>query len=146
MVYGKENKHYPAYPVLAVGAVVFNENRVLLVKRGCPPGKGLWAVPGGKVRIGETLQQAGEREVLEETSLVVRCGKPVYTFDMIERDQSGRVRFHYCIVDLEAVYLSGDIRAGDDAAAACWISVNDLKCLDVNRKTRELLREVYDFG
>ena len=84
---------YPDSPLVAVGAVVFNQNRVLLVKRAKPPAQNQWAIPGGKVRLGETLQQAAEREIHEETGIIIRALKPIYTFDIIQKDRSGRIRF-----------------------------------------------------
>lgn len=130
---------YPAGPRPAVGAVVLHAGRVLLVRRGRPPGQGLWSIPGGSVRLGETLQQAAEREVLEETGVAIRARQPIHTFDLVERDAAGRVRFHYVIVDLAADYLSGEPCAGDDAAAACWATAEDLEGPDIHPATRELL-------
>ena len=113
---------YPSQPVVAVGAIVFRENRVLLVKRAQPPSQNLWAIPGGKVEIGETLQEAAEREILEETGITIQAREPVYAFDYIERDGSEHPRFHYVIIDLVAEFVRGKIRAGDDAADVRWVS------------------------
>lgn len=137
---------YPDLPRLAVGAVVFKDRQVLLVRRGRPPGQGQWAIPGGNVRLGETLQQAAEREVLEETGVKVRARQPVYTFDLVERDAGGRVRFHYVIVDLAADYIDGDPRAGDDALEARWVPAGGLEALGVSPNTRSLLRREFKFG
>ena len=131
---------------MAVGAVVFKDDSVLLVRRGKPPAENLWAIPGGKVGLGETLQQAAEREIFEETGITIRAGAPVFTFDLVERDQAGRVRFHYVIVDLRARYVAGRLTPGDDADEVRWISATDLRDLRISPKTRELLRDKFDFG
>jgi ADP-ribose pyrophosphatase len=137
---------YPECPVVAVGAVVFNEERVLLVRRGQPPSCDLWAIPGGKVRLGETLQAAAEREILEETGLTVRARQPVYTFDIIEQDAQGRIRFHYVIVDLIADYVAGTISAGDDAREVRWIGPDEIRRLEVSPQTVDLLQRKFGFG
>ena len=137
---------YPDQPRVAVGAIVFKDNRVLLVRRGKPPAEDQWAIPGGRVEIGETLQEAAEREILEETAITIRARVPVYTFDVIERDTRDRIRFHYVIVDLAADYIRGKPRAGDDASAARWVSSDELATLKVNPKTRQLLKTQFDFG
>jgi ADP-ribose pyrophosphatase len=137
---------YPNRPRVAAGAVVFKENAVLLVQRGHPPAEGTWAIPGGSVLVGETLQQAAEREILEETGVVIRAAEPVYAFDVIERDEGGRVRFHYVIVDLAAEYVEGTPCGASDAADARWVSAAELPRLKVSRYTRALLRERYNFA
>lgn len=131
---------------MAVGAVVFKEDRVLLVRRGQPPAEDFWAIPGGRVKIGETLQQAAEREIREETGVQIRAAKPIYTFDVIERDESDGVRFHYVIVDLSADYVSGELSAGDDAVDVRWVSAEEIKMLAVNATTLRLLQTQFHFG
>ena len=139
-------REYPGAPQSAVGAIVSRSGRVLLVRRAHPPSQGLWAIPGGRIELGETLQEAAEREIKEETGLTIRAGKPVYAFDVILRDDAGRVQFHYVIVDLLADYVSGSVRAADDAYEARWVAPNELKELSVNQTTLEALRQVLDFG
>ena len=131
---------------MAVGAVIFKNNCVLLIRRGQAPSKDLWAIPGGSVEIGETLAAAAEREIFEETGITIHALKPVYTFDVIERDFSGRTRFHYVIVDLIGDYVRGEIRAGDDASAARWVSSDEMASLKVSSRTRQLLKTYYNFG
>ena len=137
---------YPSTPRVAVGAVVFRADRILLVRRGQPPSEDLWAIPGGSVEIGETLQEAAEREILEETGITIRAGKPVYTFDSIQRDGDGKIRFHYVIVDLDADYISGDPIAGDDAIEARWVTEHEINDLRVSAPTLKLLKEKFGFG
>lgn len=136
----------PQGPRLGVGAVVFRNNAVLLVKRNRPPAVGEWAIPGGKVRWGETLREAAERELMEETHVRARANEVVFTFELLQHNDSDACHTHYVIVDLAADYLSGEPRAGDDAADARWVSEEELATLAVNATTRQLLREVYGFG
>jgi 8-oxo-dGTP diphosphatase len=139
-------KHYPDRPRLAVGAIVFKDGRVLLVRRGQPPAEGEWAIPGGSVEIGETLQQAAQRELLEETGIIIQAGEPCFIFDVIQTDTDGRVRFHYVIIDLLADYVEGYPRAGGDAADARWVSAEALGELTLSPKTRDLLLRRFGFG
>jgi 8-oxo-dGTP diphosphatase len=136
---------YPNVPLVAVGAIVVRDGRVLLVRRGQPPSEGLWAIPGGRVELGETLQEAAEREIKEETGLTIRARNPIYTFDFILRDEAGHVRFHYVIVDLLADYVSGLVQPGDDAREARWVTPGELEGLPVNRTTLEVLGKVTGF-
>jgi ADP-ribose pyrophosphatase len=96
--------------------------------------------------LGETLGQAAEREILEETGVRIRAGVPVYTFDHIEQDSDGRIRFHYVIIDLLADYIGGDIRSGDDAREARWISAAELQRLHISPPTLSLLQNRFGFG
>ena len=136
---------YPDRPRVAVGAVVMHEGRVLVVERANAPAQGVWALPGGSVELGETLAEATQREVLEETGIVVRAGAVVHTFDAVVRDDDGRVRFHYVIVDLRCEYVSGHVVAGGDASAALFASREEFSALRSSRATVDLLRRITDF-
>jgi len=139
------NRLYPAHPVLAVGAVVFKDDHVLLVKRKNPPSQGVWAIPGGRVRLGEPIQEAAQREVMEETGVTITPRETVFAFDAIERDRFQKIRYHYYIVDVAGAYVSGEPVAGDDALDARWVSRQALATLPVNEKTRHLLETKFDF-
>jgi ADP-ribose pyrophosphatase len=139
------DREYPSAPQVAVGAIVSRDGRVLLVRRARPPSEGQWAIPGGRVELGETLQEAAEREVKEETGLSIRAKQPVYTFDVVLRDEAGRVRFHYVIVDLQGEYVSGDLVPGDDALEARWVAAEELDELPVNPTTLQVLRQIANF-
>jgi ADP-ribose pyrophosphatase len=133
-------REYPDRPVVGIGAVVIRDGRVLLIRRGVAPGRGLWAVPGGSLELGETLQQGAEREILEETGITIRAREPIYAFDFFERDPDGRIRFHFVIVDLAADYIRGDVKGADDALEARWLAPGDLDHLPVSKNTLKLLR------
>lgn len=137
---------YPPVPRVAVGALVIKAGAVLLVKRGKAPSDGKWAIPGGSVELGETLQQAAEREIFEETGIRIRAAEPVYLFDFIERNRHDSIRFHYVIIDLAAEYLGGKIKPGDDADQAAWIPFAELKELDMNATTRAFLKKHLERG
>lgn len=136
---------YPDTPRVAVGALVLHEGRVLVVERGNPPAEGVWALPGGSVELGETMAVAVEREVLEETNLVVKAGAVVHAFDAVVPAGDGRIRFHYVIVDLACDYVSGDVKAGCDARSARFVTRQEFALLRSSRATVDLLRRVTTF-
>jgi len=129
-------------PIPAVGVVVFHDDRVLLVRRGRAPSRGLWAVPGGAVELGETLREAAEREVREETGVIVKARDFVHAFDAITRRADGEVEHHYVVVDLLADYVGGEPTAGDDALEAAWIRVDEVDALPVSEETARLVRRL----
>ena len=90
-------REYPDSPVLGVGAVIFNNEKVLLVKRGKEPGYGKWSIPGGAVELGETLKEGLLREVKEETGLQVEIGGMVEVLEWISRDENDRIKYPLCI-------------------------------------------------
>ena len=137
---------YPSSPRVAVGTVVIHDGAVLLVRRAKAPSEGLWAIPGGSVELGETLTQAAERELFEETGVRARAGDFCYAFDAVHRDADGRVQFHYVVVDLRAEFVSGQPRPGDDVLEARWVRPDELPGLAVSERTLDLLRRAPDFS
>ena len=135
-------REYPDQPVVGVGAVVIKDGKVLLVKRGVDPNKGAWAIPGGSLKLGETLQEGAEREIMEETGIIIKAGKPFYFFDFFEKDEDGRIRFHYVVADMESEYISGELQAGDDALDARWVSPKELKDLSASENTLKILESL----
>lgn len=130
-------------PRLGVGAIVRHQDAVLLVKRAKPPYAGEWAIPGGKVAAGETLAEAAEREIREETGVTVRAGELAYHFEYIERDELGALRYHYVVLDYYADYLAGEPNAADDALEARWVALDALDALRLNPITLKALRHCY---
>ncbi|MCX7816005.1 MAG: NUDIX hydrolase [Syntrophales bacterium] len=136
-----ERREYPDRPVVGVGAVVFKDEKVLLVKRGVPPRKDLWAIPGGSVKLGETLKESAVREVWEETGITIEVGDIIYVFDLIERDKNGKICYHFVVIDFLARYISGEVKSGDDASEARWISREECLHLPLSENTEKLLRK-----
>jgi len=133
---------YPLQPIIAVGAVVLHQDRILLIRRGKEPARGQWAIPGGRVELGETMHAAVIREIMEETSVSIRPGELVYFFETIQPDPEGRIQFHYAIFDFMAEYLAGEPTPRDDALDARWVSATDVQTYNLNIKTRDLLHEI----
>jgi 8-oxo-dGTP diphosphatase len=128
-----------------VGALVIHEGRVLLIQRGKPPLQGRWLIPGGTVELGETLTEAVVREVAEETGLVVEPLEMILVFDRILRE-GPRVQYHYVIVDYLCRYVSGELRAGDDAMDAAWATEDDLPSYDVPEAALQLITDGFSGG
>ncbi|MGH9086483.1 MAG: NUDIX hydrolase [Acidimicrobiales bacterium] len=108
-----------ARPIVAVGAVVVDHDRLLLVRRGRGPAAGSWSVPGGRVEAGETLAEAVTRELREETGIDGVCGP---LLGWVERFYDAD---HYVILDFEVTVVGEDQPvAGDDAAEAAWVDLH----------------------
>lgn len=122
----EESRAFPARPIVGVGAVIIADGRVLLVVRGQPPLQGQWSLPGGAVEVGETLVAALQREVLEETGLVVSVGEVVEVLDRIHMDADGRVEYHYVLIDYVCGVVGGRLDAQTDAADARWVALDAL--------------------
>lgn len=124
-----------ARPEVAVGAVATGGGRLLLVRRGSPPQVGRWSLPGGRVERGETLAQALEREVYEETALEARCGTFV---GWVERIGAG---YHFVILDFAMEVTGGTLRAGSDVSEAAWVPLEEVCSLPLVDGLERFLRE-----
>lgn len=125
-------REYPSAPVAAVGGVVLDGDRVLLVRRALPPRQGEWSLPGGLLELGESLADGVRRELREETGLDVEVGPIVETFDRVHRDDVGRIRYHFVIVDFLCRPAGGSLQPGDDAAEVRWVAHREVAALGVN--------------
>jgi len=138
-----DSRRYPPVPRIGVGAVVMKDGAVLLVCRRKPPGEALWAIPGGLLKLGETLKEGAEREIKEETGITIRAGRPLYVYEFLERDPRGQLLYHYVIIDLQSEYLTGTLRAADDALACRWVRPEECRHLPLTAGTEALLQELH---
>src|SRR4030066_2172155 len=111
---------YPLTPCVGVGAITIKDEKVLMVKRGVEPSYGLWAIPGGTLKLGESMRQCAEREMLEETGIVAKAKECVYVFDFIEPDAQEKIKYHFVVIDFAAKYIAGEPQGADDALEARW--------------------------
>jgi ADP-ribose pyrophosphatase YjhB (NUDIX family) len=97
-----QSRTYPAFPIPAVGAVILEQEHVLLIQRGQPPAVGKWTLPGGVVEVGESPEEAIIREVQEECSVKIMILTVLDVVNRIVRDEDGKVQYHYVIIDYVA--------------------------------------------
>ena len=135
-------REYPHQPRVAVGVVVVMDSSVLLVKRGQEPGKGLWSVPGGLIELGEKLEDAAQREVKEETGIDVRIDKLLGVANNIVRDDDGKTRFHYVLIDYLAHPLTTLVKAQSDASEAKWVQFKDLSTYSLTKGAGRLIQRI----
>lgn len=121
-----EGREYPARPIVGIGVAVLRPGAVLLVRRARPPNLGAWSLPGGGQELGETAEQAARRELLEETGLTVGALHLAANVDSIARDEAGRVRFHYTIIDFATRWVAGEPVAATDVTEAAWAKLDAL--------------------
>jgi len=134
-------REYPEHHIVGVAAVVLRDGRVLLVQRGREPARGLWGLPGGMLELGETLAEGVRREVLEECGVEIEVGPLLGIFEPMQRDGAGRLRYHYVVLDYLARYVSGELRAADDADDARWVELDALERLSMLAETRAMIRK-----
>jgi 8-oxo-dGTP diphosphatase len=115
------SRSYPTRPYLAVSAAVFRDGRVLIVRRARPPAHGLYTLPGGGVKLGETLEEAVIREVREETALEVKPVALAGYRQAIARDGAGKIERHFVILPFAARWISGEASLNEELAEAHWL-------------------------
>jgi 8-oxo-dGTP diphosphatase len=137
------DRRYPSRPFLGVGALIFEDGRILLVERGKEPLKGYWSIPGGIVETGEKLEEGVRREVLEETGLEV---EPFSMFEIFERiipDAEGKPEYHYVLIDYLCRRLNGEPAAASDASRVAWVSEPELGGYRITEGTLAVIERAF---
>ncbi|UCF45149.1 MAG: NUDIX hydrolase [Candidatus Bathyarchaeota archaeon] len=133
-------KLYPKKPVVGVGAIILNKDKILLEKRRNSPGKGKWCVPGGLVELGVNIEEAVIREVKEETGLDAHEPRLVDVVDHISLGERGGVRYHFVIVDYLVTVKGGKPKAASDADALKWVPFNEVEEYDLTESFRRFFQ------
>lgn len=132
-------REYPPRPIVGIGAVIARGGKVLLARRGSEPGRNKWSVPGGLVELGETVEETIVREVKEETNLDVEVHSLVDVVNNLVRDEEGKLRYHFVILDFFAKVKGGTLRAGSDLLEAKWVPLDRVGSFDLTGTFREFL-------
>lgn len=138
------SREYPPFPIPGVGVVCFRDKAVLLVRRGKEPRRGEWSIPGGAVEMDETTREAAIREFGEECGGAIELGELIEVWDLIERDERGRVKYHYVLIDYCAEWLGGELRAGDDVMDARWVLPQELALYGLPAWTRAVIEKAIE--
>ena len=136
-------REYPDRPIVGVGAIIIRGEEVLLARRGREPGYGKWSIPGGGVKLGETLEEAVIREVREEVNLAIRVEGRVEVLERIFRDPEGKVQYHYVLVDFLCQRLSGDEKPSSDALEVRWVSISEIPRQRLPGRTIEVIQKAF---
>jgi len=132
---------YPDQPVVGIGAVIINQGKIALIKRGNEPSKGKWTIPGGLVELGENLQAAVIRETKEETCLEVDNPCLIDVVDNVDLDEQGKVKYHYVIIDYLVHVKAGTIKAASDAAELRWVPFDEVEDYNLTASFRLFFRQ-----
>jgi mutator protein MutT len=133
-------REYPDAPLVGVGAIIVEAERVLLVKRAHAPLAGEWSIPGGVLEVGETLREAVVREAFEETGLTVEAADLLGVYDRVLRDADERTIYHYVLIDFLCRRVAGEPRAAGDAEDVRWFTQAEIECLSLAEDTAEVIR------
>jgi 8-oxo-dGTP diphosphatase len=134
------SREYPERPMVGVGVVVWRDDKFLLIQRGKPPRRGSWSLPGGAQELGETVRETAAREIREETGVEIEVKALIDVFDTIARDDEGRVRLQYTLIDFTAEWRSGEPVAGDDAMGVRWAGLDEIEGYDLWKETARAIR------
>jgi ADP-ribose pyrophosphatase YjhB (NUDIX family) len=126
------------WPVVGVGAVVWKDDGLLLIKRGKPPMEGSWSLPGGHQEPGETVAAAVEREIREETGVAIRIVGLAGVVDLIAREGKDLL-YHYTVIDLVAEWVAGEAKAASDAEAVAWVKPDALEPYALSAQVRQII-------
>lgn len=139
-----DDRRYPSRPILGVGALIFDGDRILLVERGKEPLKGWWSLPGGVLEVGEKLADGIRREVLEETGLDVEPLRMAEIFERIMPDSDGRTEYHYVLIDYICAVKGGEPKAASDVSAIEWAKEDQLENYTLTHGTLPVIRRAFE--
>jgi ADP-ribose pyrophosphatase YjhB (NUDIX family) len=139
----EDDRRYPKRPLIGVGAIMLDGDRVLMAQRGKEPLKGWWSLPGGLLELGEGLDAAVRREVLEETGLIIEPAGVLEIFERIMPDPAGAPEYHYVLIDYVCRIVGGTLAPGDDVCAVEWVRRRDLPGIRITEGTLAVIEKAF---
>jgi 8-oxo-dGTP diphosphatase len=136
-------REYPTQPIVGVGALIVHDGRIVLVRRGVDPGKGRWSIPGGAVNLGEKVRDAAVREAEEECGLNIEIAveRPMDVVDSIRKDEKGRLRYHYVLLQFLARPQGGKLKASSDVLDAKWVPLEEVETYELTKSFRSFFKK-----
>jgi len=134
-------REFPEIPLVGIGAIIIEGDRIVLVKRANPPIQGHWSIPGGVLEVGEMVREAAVREAREETGLIVEPGELLGVYDRILEH---RVQYHYVLIDFLCRPLGGELLAASDAAEVRWFTREELPALNLADDTLDVIKQGFE--
>ena len=136
-----DDRLYPPRPILAASLAVFRDGKVLIASRTAPPAQALFSLPGGVVEIGETLQEAALREVMEEVGVAAEIVGFVDHAEVIQRESDGRVKRHFVITCFAGRWISGEGHTSAEAGAVLWVDPDAMASIPTTKGLPTTLRK-----
>ena len=137
-------REFPELPLVGVGAIIIEGDRVLLVKRAHPPLQAHWSIPGGVLEVGEFVREAAVREAQEETGLIVEPGELLGVYDRVLRNEEQQVQYHYVLIDFLCSPVGGELRAASDADEVRWFMRDELPPLNLAEDTQDVIQKGFE--
>jgi 8-oxo-dGTP diphosphatase len=137
-------REFPELPLVGVGAIIIQNDRIVLVKRAHPPIQGQWSIPGGVLEVGELVREAAIREAREETGLIVEPADLLGVYDRILRNEEQRVQYHYVLVDFLCRPVGGELQAASDATEVRWFTREELTPLQLAEDTQDVIEKGFE--
>ena len=139
-------REYPERPIVGVGGVVIHNDRALLIRRGSAPLEGEWSIPGGMLEIGETILEGVQRELLEETSIEVKVLDLIEVFERVNRDEGGRWKYHFVILDYLCEAVRGEALAGSDVTDVAWARESELSEYSLTPTAARVIQKAFEMA
>ena len=132
--------------MVGVGGVVIRDERALLIRRGSAPLEGEWSIPGGMLEIGETILDGVQRELLEETAIEVKVLDLIEVFERLTRDEAGKLKYHFVILDYLCEAVRGEARAGSDVTDVAWARAEELDAYSLTTTATRVFQKAFEMA